>query len=148
MHGTLVAAYSAASTCGAITPMGLSYSPTTGFVDSDSFKVTVRDCGNLADTTMVYVRVNGCTLATPSGLPEGEEMLRALPNPAKDELKIMVNGGSYSSFVITNTLGQILISQQMNAAQTRVNVKSLPAGLYYLTVRGESGVKVVKFEKL
>jgi Secretion system C-terminal sorting domain/Bacterial Ig domain len=147
LHGTLIAAYSAASTGGTITPMGLSYTPTTGFVGNDSFKVTVRDCGNLADTTMVYVRVNGCTLGTPSNLPEREEVLRVSPNPAKDELIISADCGSYNTIVITNTFGQVLISQQMITAQTKVSVKALPVGLYYLTVRGRAGLKTEKFVK-
>lgn len=72
------------------------------------------------------------------------------PNPANGELTISIDNGTYSSAVITNLLGQEVISQTLPlvATQTKVNVSRLPAGMYYIIFRGESGVKVLKFEKM
>ncbi|MFI5195584.1 MAG: T9SS type A sorting domain-containing protein [Chitinophagales bacterium] len=69
------------------------------------------------------------------------------PNPATNELIIKAGQPLYSFFTITNTVGQQVMRQQLAGEQTNVNVRQLPAGLYYLTVRSESGVKVMKFEK-
>ena len=70
------------------------------------------------------------------------------PNPANDQLTISIDNATYSSASITNVFGQQLLSQAINSAQTLVNVKALPAGMYYITLRGDSGVQVLKFEKL
>ncbi len=69
------------------------------------------------------------------------------PNPVNDQLTVKTDG-TYTSLTVTNTVGQLMMTQQINTAQTTVNVKGLPAGLYYLTLRGELGTKVVKFEKM
>jgi len=69
------------------------------------------------------------------------------PNPVNDQLTIKTDG-TYTSLTVTNTVGQLMMTQQINLSQTTINVKALPAGLYYLTLRGELGAKVVKFEKM
>ena len=61
------------------------------------------------------------------------------PNPTTDELTIKMDKDAYNSCVITNSIGQVLIQQQLNTPLTKVNVKMLPAGLYYITVKGQFG---------
>ena len=70
------------------------------------------------------------------------------PNPATDELTIKMDKGAYNSFTITNSVGQVFMQQQLSTTQTTINVKTLPAGLYYITLRGENGTKVQKFVKM
>ena len=55
-HGTITASYTAVSTGSNITPTGLAYTPTTGYVGMDTFKICVSD-GIGFDTTTVYVTV-------------------------------------------------------------------------------------------
>ena len=69
------------------------------------------------------------------------------PNPATDELTIKTDYGAYSSYSISNNIGQVLINGQVSAAQTKVDVKTLPAGVYYVTLKGANN-KVVKFVKM
>jgi hypothetical protein len=56
-HGAVVASYSVTSTGGTLVPVGLSYTPTTGYTGNDTFKVRITD-GFASDTTMVVVTVN------------------------------------------------------------------------------------------
>ena len=70
------------------------------------------------------------------------------PNPATDELTIKIDKDAYNSFTITNSVGQVFMQQQLTVTQTTVNVKTLPAGLYYITLRGDNGTKVQKFVKM
>jgi len=69
------------------------------------------------------------------------------PNPANDVLTIKIDGEAYSSFTISNTLGEVVLQQGINAAQTTIGIKAFPAGVYYVTLKGESGVVVKKFIK-
>ncbi len=70
------------------------------------------------------------------------------PNPANDELVIRMDKEAYSSFVITDEVGQMLIQQNLSAQQMKVNIKTLPAGLYYITLKGNNGTVVKKFVKM
>ncbi|MES2702403.1 MAG: Ig-like domain-containing protein [Bacteroidota bacterium] len=56
-HGTLVAAYSAVSTGGIVTPSGLRYVPTAGYSGLDNFKIAITD-GTATDMIQIYVTVN------------------------------------------------------------------------------------------
>jgi len=70
------------------------------------------------------------------------------PNPVSDVLTIKTDANtSFSSFTISNSIGEVLLGQQITATQMEVNVKSLAAGVYYVTLKGESGVTVKKFVK-
>ena len=70
------------------------------------------------------------------------------PNPANSELTINTGSNTYATAIITNTLGQVLMTQSLSSNDTKIKVSALTPGLYYLTLRGESGVEVKKFEKL
>jgi uncharacterized repeat protein (TIGR01451 family) len=74
--------------------------------------------------------------------------IEVYPNPVTGVLTIVPDNGSYNTVSISNTLGQVVLSQPFSRTLTKVNVSSLPSGMYYVTLRGESGVKVQKFEKL
>jgi hypothetical protein len=70
------------------------------------------------------------------------------PNPANDELIIKMDNEAYTSFVITNQVGQQLIQQHLANTGTKVNIKELPAGVYYMTLKGDNGTAVKKFVKM
>ncbi len=145
-HGTVTGAYSTTATGGTVIPAGLSYTPTTGYTGSDSFKIRISDCGFVSDSIVIYVTVVNCALGTTPRVSEGAEMLEVWPNPVNDELTIKAS--NCASFNISNTIGQVLLQQRLDNTDTKVNVKILPAGLYYLTLKGKSGNMVKKFVKL
>jgi len=76
--------------------------------------------------------------------------LEFYPNPAADDLTIKMEGAAYNSLTITNNIGQQLIQQQIVriANGTTVDIRTLPPGMYYITLKGENGLKVQKFVKL
>lgn len=69
------------------------------------------------------------------------------PNPVSEELNVATDG-NYTNLQVTNTVGQVLMHQAVNSSKTVVNVKALPAGIYYISLQGANGVKTQKFEKL
>ncbi len=70
------------------------------------------------------------------------------PNPATNILTINTEGKAYTAITITNTMGQVMVQKQLTSLSTQVNVQPFPAGIYYITIKGEAGVEVKKFEKL
>jgi uncharacterized repeat protein (TIGR01451 family) len=77
-----------------------------------------------------------------------QEAISLYPNPATNDLTIKMNKDSYSSFTMTNGIGQVIMQQPLTATQTHVDIKTLPAGLYYIQFRGDYGSKVQKFVKM
>ena len=80
--------------------------------------------------------------------------LTVYPNPAVNELSIDLgnnlgeNKSVYSSAILVNASGVVLMTIQLNPDRTKIEISSLPTGMYYITLRGESGIKVLKFEKM
>lgn len=70
------------------------------------------------------------------------------PNPATTELTIKTEDGAFSSYTISNSMGQVMLQQQLTTTITKIDVKALPAGLYYVTLKGEQGTGVKKFVKM
>ncbi|PQJ12529.1 hypothetical protein CJD36_001915 [Flavipsychrobacter stenotrophus] len=114
--------------------------------------------------TIVYSVSNACGLASaqmvvnviPAGLcntgfvnnTASSGKVEIYPNPTTGELTITADCTRYSTYTITNNIGQVLTQQQLQPGQTTVNVQSFAAGLYYITIRGNSGIVVQKFVKL
>ena len=61
------------------------------------------------------------------------------PNPASDEITVSLKHMSVAGmdYRITNSLGQVVLSGKMNKAS--ISLKSLPLGLYNLTLTGHKG---------
>lgn len=74
--------------------------------------------------------------------------IQLFPNPTTNELTIKTDQTTYTSYTITNTLGQLMIQQPITSATTKVNVAALPAGLYYISLKGDNGNVVRKFVKM
>jgi len=86
-------------------------------------------------------------------VPDGIQMLNSVkttvyPNPVVDILTITTDVSAYNNIEITNTIGQIMLKQQLKQNDTRINVKILPTGIYFANLKGEGGNKTIKFEKL
>jgi spore coat protein CotH len=60
------------------------------------------------------------------------------PNPAKDQIRIL-NGSALgdSNFIVTNTLGQELLSGFVNT-ETLINTSGLSAGIYFLRIGAQT----------
>lgn len=92
-------------------------------------------------TNIIGAPVNANTIAA-------QGSLKIYPNPANDLLTIKTAEGSYSSFTITNSMGQVLMQQQLGGTTTNINIKSLPSGVYYINLVGNNGTETKKFVKL
>ncbi len=71
--------------------------------------------------------------------------MQLYPNPAKDELIVKMSSTMNGTLEVTNQVGQVLIKQSMNGAQAKLNIKSLPAGIYFLSATTTSGKYNSKF---
>jgi hypothetical protein len=90
----------------------------------------------------------GCPPSSVSSLQSAVTSPLVYPNPANDVLNIKVAENSYQSFTISNNIGSVILSGTLTKTNTQLNIQSLPAGLYFITLKGEQGTvakKVVKW---
>lgn len=72
--------------------------------------------------------------------------LSAYPNPVHDVLSIKAEGSNQTVQLIS-TLGQVVLEKTVSG-KTTINVSTLPTGIYYLILKGQSGTTAQKIEKL
>ena len=68
--------------------------------------------------------------------------IELFPNPAAEELIIKTSKVSFNSISIVNLFGQTVSTIQTNKAQTTIDVRNIPAGVYNLCISSESGERV------
>ena len=58
------------------------------------------------------------------------------PNPTNGKINIDLNDKSIESFVIVNSLGQIIIEKKVSNYRIRENLSNQPKGIYYINLLG------------
>ena len=97
--------------------------------------------------TTVMITVDPCSTTGIAGNRTKENNVTLFPNPATDEVSITTVAGAFSSYTITNEAGQVMLQAEISAIKTSVNIKALPAGMYFINLKGDSGSVVKKFVK-
>ncbi|MFD2720356.1 T9SS type A sorting domain-containing protein [Hymenobacter monticola] len=94
------------------------------------------------DGTVAYSKV--VTVAGPEGTaPEWT----VYPNPTTDRLTASLAPAEGRTYRILNTLGQVVGQGNAATADPTVEVRQLPAGTYFLELRGASGPQTRRFVK-
>jgi hypothetical protein len=84
-------------------------------------------------------KVNSPTFST----SEEELNVKVYPNPADDILNIDMDGSLNIHVQVSNTIGQILKSETLMGSG-RIDISSLPSGLYLVNVEAENGMKYTR----
>ena len=93
------------------------------------------------------ITVNGVPCVSAVNEITAAANVEVYPNPAYNELTIRMDESAYNSFTITNNIGQVLIAPTITGKEMNINIRSLPAAIYYITLRGEQGILVKRFLK-
>ncbi len=88
-------------------------------------------------------------IPVPQSIPEtgAQNDVQVFPNPAYQTLNIELKSGGWSEALLSNSLGQTVLKSALNAGVNVISTASLPAGIYYLQIRGENGMMSRKIEK-
>jgi len=97
--------------------------------------------------TNTVVNTTGCINSSVKSI-SNSKTVQVYPNPTTGDLIIKADMIDYQSFTITNSMGQEILKQSITGLQTRLNIASLPQGLYFISFRGDAGDNVQKFVKL
>lgn len=72
--------------------------------------------------------------------------LAVYPNPTSNMLNVTA-ATQLTSIEVINILGQTLLTQEVGATQTQVNLSALAAGNYFVRVQAENATKVIQIVK-
>lgn len=100
---------------------------------------------------VVMTNTASTSVCFPTGIPVSEipEGPSVFPNPATDELTVSAPDGTFSSFTVFNTIGRaVTLPAKITNGRSTVDISALPAGLYYVSLKGNHGNEVLRFVKL
>jgi len=93
------------------------------------------------DCDAIYSEIHGVEEDSPS---TGSETLTVYPNPANGVLFVQtLRATSLPAYHITNLMGQTLLTGNISAETQHIDISTLPAGMYFISV-GEQTAKFVK----
>ena len=69
------------------------------------------------------------------------------PNPVTDAIRIRIQQDGWNEAILINTIGQVLNRMPLVSGENALHVAQLPAGIYYLQIKGRAGSRTEKVEK-
>ena len=66
---------------------------------------------------------------------------KVYPNPATDQLNIVVSNSNQGHFIITDLSGRLIDTIEMNATTSKVDISNLESGQYILVIESATGEK-------
>ena len=97
-----------------------------------------------------YLYVDDLILEKSTGIADNQaaKSFSYFPNPAADFLKVDLHElKNVQSIQIINLQGQVLYSSKANFPLNEIDISSLTAGSYLISVKSESGMSIQKFDK-
>ncbi len=113
------------------------------------YYTTANTCGTAIARSVIYIIPMSSSCGTSvESVRTGGPAYAIYPNPATSELVIVTGENLFNSYTISNSLGQVLTRHDISGTNTIADVSQLPAGVYYITLRGAGGTAVQKFVKM
>jgi uncharacterized repeat protein (TIGR01451 family) len=103
------------------------------------------DYNTVVSTNQVETII-GCPSLDVNNIPPNDNPV-IYPNPASDVLTIEVDKAFFDSYTITNSIGKTVLTNKLTQAQTQIAINGLPAGFYFVNIKGAQGTIVRKFVK-
>ena len=93
-----------------------------------------------------YVELPLVGYVAPNGIIaiDGEEDIRIYPNPASDELHVLLDQKTTGSIKLFDLTGALIKSQEINGADNVLAIKGVAAGMYVLQVESPRGKNLKK----
>jgi len=75
------------------------------------------------------------------------EFVHVFPNPFENTITVQLQQAGTANMIITNSLGQVLMNQQINGTQITVDTEMFAAGIYFMEIQSANGKQTVKIVK-
>lgn len=112
-------------------------------VGNGNLKAKIVNSANCSDSAEITTSI------TSVGLQDLDlaANLKVYPNPTSSNFTIgNLNRLQYKKYILTNVLGQVVLSGKLNQEETTVNIENLSNGIYLLSIEGiaKQEIKIVK----
>jgi hypothetical protein len=115
---------------------------------NQTFTATTNGNYKVAITDGVCSDTSACVSITTVGIKENLNALavvRAYPNPITSLLTIELAGANETYYVeLTNTLGQVVLSETSKGKNLTLATENLNAGVYFVKVKNHQPIKIIK----
>lgn len=71
-----------------------------------------------------------------------QAIVTVYPNPAKDILNVNFENESFSTIIIYNQLGQIVLNQKISQNQNTINIENISSGMFFYKLISENQVNI------
>lgn len=106
--------------------------------------VVIADSNSCHDSTLLQVNIGNVGLQNINL----QQALHIYPNPGKSTITVTSQSNKLAGkkYIISNTIGQTMLSGKLNAEETSINIENLNSGVYLLRVEGISNqsIKIIK----
>ena len=112
-------------------------------IGSASLKANITNSNGCTDSTSLAINISNVGINNLSL----ENDLKVFPNPTESFITITnKNNMIGKKYIITNLVGQTVLSGKLNVDETIVNLETLQSGMYFLSMDGISkqSIKIVK----
>ncbi|NCX95116.1 MAG: T9SS C-terminal target domain-containing protein [Chitinophagia bacterium] len=103
------------------------------------------DVNEVVMTNEAHNRI-GCPVVGINTIAQNSDV-QVFPNPAGSEITIVCSEGSYTTCALYNHIGQTVAQPALAGTRTLISLQHLSQGVYYLTLSGSAGRKVVRVVK-
>lgn len=117
-----------------------SFNPATAGIGWNVITYTFIDANNCSGTVMDSLYVNSCIT---TGLGADVDLLKNIlvyPNPASDAIVVSTNKVMRFEVNLFNSIGDLVVLKQFKTNTAKIDIHSLPAGLYMLNVKTDQGI--------
>lgn len=116
----------------------MKYTPNSGFVGIDTLRYRIKDDDSVyTNDAFIFINV-GMDDSTTIGIEKVSNILSQVsvfPNPTHSEFNIYCNGVSHLDVRVLNILGQEMLNYSDMDMSQKINIQSLPVGMYILKLR-------------
>lgn len=106
-------------------------------------------CTKVNGQTYYPSNTSQCDLITSIGSLHNVFVVDIFPNPTADEVNIVLSNkiNLSASIIIYNTLGEIIIQEKMSTNEKKLDISTLPNGLYFLKINSKENTITKKIIK-
>lgn len=105
------------------------------------------DANPVVITNTTYNTIGTITPAGANVLTNNREAI-LYPNPATNELTILDEKGSYSTWQILDPSGRLVLEGKTTGRETRINTVQMAAGIYQVLLKNAETTRLIKLQKL
>jgi hypothetical protein len=110
-----------------------------------TYTVTGTDANGCENMAVITQSVATC--AGMENINGAAAAISVYPNPNSGVFTIEVSGAEKADLVITNVLGEVVLSEKLSQEKTQVNIEQLKNGIYFVEIYQNNSKKTVKLIK-